>query len=377
MGAPEKQRITGYDLARGFAVLGMVILNFKGIFSCPDSFPVELCRTLDFMNRRAAAVLVMTAGAGLTLLSGYTLQNGRVRITAGTRMVLARRACFLLVAGTLLSMTWSGDILHFYGAYILIGICFLTGSSKTLAAGGALFWAGSFIRFSDCFDWIIQAGEAPVFSGRLVDLCFTGYYPIFPWAAFLITGMWLGRQAVEHPDFRKKAMISGSILVLSAEVVARAGPALAEGNPFLTPLALVTGVDLPASTPLGVVSGIGTGLWVVMLSLAAARNPGRKWIIPMCLAGRTSLSLYVFQIVLVINGLLFLGVSDQQNVLVVVAGSLAFFWVYTRLAAEWLRHHDKGPLETLMRRFPVFHPRHRLETGIKNSGAVLNRNPWV
>ncbi len=356
---PGKQRITGVDLARGFAVLGMVILNFKGIFSCPNSFPIQLCWTIDFMNRRAAAILVMTAGVGLTLLSGYTLGNGPARITAGTRMILARRAGFLLVAGYLLSMTWSGDILHFYGAYILIGICFLTCSSQTLAAGGALFWLGSFIQFSDYFDWIIQAGEELTISGQLVDLAFTGYYPIFPWAAFLIFGMWLGRQALGNPGFRKKALIAASILFLSSELISRTAPALAGGNhfSFSTTLARLTFVDLSTSTPLGVVSGIGTGLWVIMLSLAAAQNPRRKWIIPLIRAGQTALSLYIFQIVLVINGLLFLGVSDQQNILVVVTGSLAFFWIYTRLVAEWLRHYNKGPFETLMRRFPGFyHP---------------------
>lgn len=376
-----RQRIAGYDLARGIAILVMVILNFRGIFSCHDSFPVWLSQGMGFMNRRAAVLLVMVAGAGLTLLSGYAVDGQRVRIRPGSCSVLFKRALFLLFAGYLLSMTWSGDILHFYGIYILIGILYLKCSNRSLMVSAAIFWLAGCFQFTDGFDLMLQQGEDSLFSRQMVDILFAGYYPVCPWAALLLAGMWLGRQDAGDPVFRKRGLILGSLLFVFSELISR-GVTVMAGDaghdlPFLNTLSQAACLDLSASTPLGVVSGAGTGLCVIMLSLMAATSPKKRWVYYLSVAGKTSLTLYVFQILFVINSLLFLGVSDRQNILVVLVGSFAFFGLYTGCASLWLDKYAKGPLEILMRKFLVFGRLPGDTVGIMGTGVALNEKSGV
>ena len=66
---PESNRIIGYDLARGLAILIMVVINFKVMLSVNDTFPGWLSSAVDFMDRRAAVMLVMIAGAGISLMT--------------------------------------------------------------------------------------------------------------------------------------------------------------------------------------------------------------------------------------------------------------------------------------------------------------------
>lgn len=113
-GRAGDSRVPGYDLARGLAVLVMVVLNVTGVLASVQASTGWLELALGFLDRRAAAALMIISGAGISLYAraGWTAQRQRA---------LVRRGIFLVAAGLMLSLIWSGDILHIYGVLICMG----------------------------------------------------------------------------------------------------------------------------------------------------------------------------------------------------------------------------------------------------------------
>ena len=358
--AQDRHRIVGYDLARGIAIFGMILINFTMIFSTNQTTPVFLIDFLEFINRRSAATLVMVAGVGMTLLSKGQVVNGKRQVRPGTKRDLFKRACFLLVAGYLLSMTWAGDILHFYGVFIIIGICFLTASNRVVLSAAGFFFLVGVILYSIDSDTIRQGLTDHFFSDQVADILFSGYYPVFPWTAFLLGGIWFGRQYVSNPLFKKKALVWAAVMVAMAEIGSRIvlghvskdlPDAFAALIRVMQPWAII---DLTIPSPLSVISGFGTSMMVILFSMGTCERQGERWLSHWTAAGKTSLTLYVFHILFVINPLMILGVSHKENTVPVIIGASVFFFFYSTFARMWLKRYEKGPLELLMRAFPFF-----------------------
>ena len=62
-------RIIGYDVARAIAILGMVLVNFKIVMWDGETGPYWLAWLVSLLEGRAAAIFVILAGVGLSLLS--------------------------------------------------------------------------------------------------------------------------------------------------------------------------------------------------------------------------------------------------------------------------------------------------------------------
>jgi uncharacterized protein len=360
--AQDRHRIVGYDLARGIAIFGMILINFKMIFSTNQTTPVFLIDFMEFINRRAAATLVMVAGVGMTLLSRGRVVNGKRQVRPGTRKDLFKRACFLFAAGYLLSMTWQGDILHFYGVFIGIGICFLTASNRAvLSAAGSFFMVGV-VLYSIDFDTIRQGLPDLFLIDEMVDILFTGYYPVFPWTAFLLGGIWFGRQYVSTPLFKRNAWVWALVMFVMSEIGSRIVICLGHVSKDLPVdfAALILGmqpwvmIDLTLPSPLSVISAFGTSMIVILFSMRTCERLGERWRSYWTAAGKTSLTLYVFHIVFVINPLMMLGVSHNKKPEQVILGAIVFFFFYSTFARMWLNRYEKGPLEIVMRAFPFF-----------------------
>jgi uncharacterized membrane protein YeiB len=111
------ERLIGLDVARYFAFVGMVIVNFDVAMSygvqSNGGFFNELIGQL---QGRASATFVVLAGIGLGL-SSFKIQNQTVNI-------IVKRAIFLLILGLLNMSIFAGDILHYYAFYFLFGVFF-------------------------------------------------------------------------------------------------------------------------------------------------------------------------------------------------------------------------------------------------------------
>ncbi|WP_320044090.1 heparan-alpha-glucosaminide N-acetyltransferase domain-containing protein [uncultured Desulfobacter sp.] len=350
-------RIQGYDLARGVAIFAMVIIDFKEFFCTNEIFPEWLYALIGYMDRRAAATLVLIAGAGMTLMFH---KNG----PENSRDIFFKRAVFLMLCGTLISKIWAADILHFYGFFILTGLVMIELSSPRLLAGAAVCWLASFLKLSNSIYGYLEGLTAGSLPRQLADLFFTGFYPVFPWAALYILGMWLGRQDLKNHHVTITLLGAGFLAAIIAECAEYFVPTMAvktiiahgasdETAAYLfILLSKLTVIDLALPSPFSIISGAGSGLCVIMLSFLCAvglkQGPPQSILI----AGKNTLSLYVLHI-LFIKGVGNLpGVGDDYSVLWCTAGAILFIAAYLLLMRLWLKKFAMGPLEGAMRYFP-------------------------
>lgn len=95
------KRIIGYDLARSFAIFGMVVVNFKIVLGAEQSGPAWLESLVGLLDGRAAATFVVLAGVGLSLLSRKARTSGDRDQLSQDRNTLLKRALFLFAVGLL------------------------------------------------------------------------------------------------------------------------------------------------------------------------------------------------------------------------------------------------------------------------------------
>ena len=213
-------RIGGYDFARSLALLGMVFVNFKYLMSAEGQGAPVLLRLSDWFDGRPAVVFVVLAGIGMSLLKTSILKANRSHPSAKLYRKVLKRAVFFFVVGLLFSRIWHADILHFYGFYFAAAIFLINVSGRILFAlcGAALIGSQLLaMYFNFVENPIIDSVWDPDFwtkQGFLEDLFASGCYPVFPWIAYFLFGMWLGRQDLSDGRLQNK------ILVLSALAIA-------------------------------------------------------------------------------------------------------------------------------------------------------------
>ena len=315
----------------------MVVLNFRGVLAGSQVHPLWLDLALGVLDRRAAAALVMISGVGVSLYASAAWNSAR-------QWDLIRRGIFLIIAGSLLSLIWSGDILHVYGVLICMGVVLVCRSSKFLFLSGGLFLAGGVCRWLPLFD-PIEAGGFVYGVDQMADLLFTGYFPLFPWAGIFIWGMLLGRV-----DIRKNRLILGG-LALGVLCLASGISGNIDADWAWMDLSLPT---LPAT-----VSGMGTGMLLILMCDWAAGPSLREYhwftaaaVSGISAAGRTSLTFYILHILVLVALAPLAGKSGLADLCPISLSAVFFYGFYASLSAVWVGRIGRGPLEQAMRKFP-------------------------
>jgi uncharacterized protein len=357
-------RIVGYDLARAVALLGMLLVNFSVLLGNGTSDPTWLDYLIQIIKGRAAATFVVLAGVGLSLLTkSVYLSKDRTAINA-KRLTLLKRSFFLLVIGLFnFIISPISDILHFYALYIAIGACLLTLSNRSLAVlalatitGRPLVMTGFDVVKNWDFNTVAGTGIWNV-SGIIGHFMFNGCFPVIPWMAFVMVGMWIGRRDLSDHYLRKKILLAGIGAVVFSWYVSRVLVPISSYvglNPEgLHPWSEITAGD---SIHLFMISAMGTALVVISLSMMLADRFGNaRWMKPHIAAGQTTLSLYVAHIIV---GTLFLRaieIHEMDLLFFPIWGTIVFYTSALLFSYYWTKRFRRGPLELVMRRFLVFH----------------------
>jgi uncharacterized membrane protein YeiB len=184
-------RLTGLDVARCLALLGMVAAHVL------DRPPL--------VEGRASALFAVLAGVSMVLMSRRASYAG-----------LAARAVLVAVWGLVLGELESGlaVILTYYGLLFLLGLPFLRLGARALFA-----WACVWVVIGPVASQLLRphlparGAASPAFEqlahpGHLFsELLFTGYYPCLTWLAYLLLGMAIGRC-----DLRSRSVHAGLVL---------------------------------------------------------------------------------------------------------------------------------------------------------------------
>lgn len=348
--SPPALRLEGLDLARGLAIFGMVVVNFKFVMGLEGSESGPLAWLAAACDGRAAATFVTLAGMGISLM-------GR---KPEARAILFKRAGFLFALGVLDTALWAGDILHFYGVYLVLAAWLLAAPDRVLlgsaAASSAVFVAlFAYLDYEAGWDWaeLAYAGQWTP-RGLFRHLFFNGFHPVFPWLAFLLVGMVLGRRDWGERRARVGLAGAGLALALSAEAASAvlSGWAASDGTPDGDWCALVFGTQSMPPSPLYVLSGGGSALAVIGLALEFSRRwPSSRLVSPVRKAGQMALTLYVAHVVFGLCVLEFLELTDGSASLERALGAAGVFYAAAlTFAWAWRRRFERGPLEAAMRR---------------------------
>lgn len=363
MNAPSRvteRRLIGFDVARALAFFGMVFVNFKIVGGAGGTGPAWLDEALGLLEGRAAATFVVLAGVGLSLMSARARTAGDTAGLRGQRRILLKRALFLFCVGLAYTPIWPADILHFYGVYIAIGALLLAapaGRIWTIAAGFVLGFLVLLVLFDYEAGWNWQTLEYQdlwTLEGLTRHLFFNGFHPAVPWTAFLLLGMWLGRQDVASPACRRRLLLTGASVAVALEVGSRLALAivepLARGLDRATVGALLGTGPMPPMPQYMIAAG-ATAVVVIVSCLALADRVGATgWIQPLVATGQLALTNYVAHVIVGMGTLEAVGLLGNQTLPFTCAAALLFCLAAVAFSVLWRARWPRGPLEMLMRR---------------------------
>ena len=349
-------REEAFDLARAFAIIGMVFINFPYMLARRDGVDgasAALTWVVHIPSGRASSLFVALAGVGVSMLARRAYRSGdwKERLRA-IRTLLLRAAC-LLPAGVLLHDVWNIDILHFYGVYLtLAALLFVFAPTFVLVLSAlALITVGVALG-------VVPLGlpDAPFLSplGFLIDVFIDGVHPVFPWLSFLLYGLWLGRQDFSKRAWRRRLMALAmaffgvfelTSLALTSWLLLHPVPALSE---YVGLLGTAWTPD-----PLYVLSAFCTATFVITLShesLELARRHQRAhWLRPLISTGQMALSIYVAHALIGVVIPVRFGAGRALTIEQVAAYAAAFLVCVIAAATVYRFFFARGPLEWLMR----------------------------
>ena len=354
-----RKRITGIDLARALAVIGMIIVNFKLVVG--DEGAPWLQRTVSILDGKAAATFVVLAGVGLAFTTNTALRNKDEVKLRVVRKRIAKRACFLFVIGLSYLLIWPADILHFYGVYMLIILLLLRSrASIILLVSLALiaFYPLSIMLWPYEAGWDFEALKYEGFwtlSGFMRNLLFNGFHPVIPWVSFMLVGYWLGKQDLHNDRVVKKIFwISFGAFVAIQGLSYGAIIGLAAGNPQVAQeLTEIIGTSPMPPLPMYMFNGIAIAFTVISGCILLARSyEDNKVVKALRKTGKLALTFYVAHVVVG------MGVVELDNPAILGHYTIGFTVVYASLfsvgcvlfAVYWLKFNQTGPLEGLMRK---------------------------
>ncbi len=355
----KTQRIYGFDFARGLAIIGMIIVNFKVVMVAEtDAF---LYQMVELLSGKAAALFVVLAGVGITLMYQSAKRKKDFEKIRQVKISLLKRAAFLFVVGLSYYFIWPADILHYYGLYLSIGVLFLSLSRKWLLTISLLLIIGYtalllFFDYETGWDWhMLEYTDFFTLNGFFRNLFLNGFHPVLPWLAFLLTGIWVGR--INFNDAKKRKRVT--MLSLIVFIVFKGNSMfLVEKLSSLTPSEALDIEYLFGTTPMPplffyMITATSLAILIISVSVYVTNKfSDSLFVKQMISTGQLALSNYFFHVVI---GMLFLelfyGKLEYAFTIEFAVGYAILFSVLIVVFSHlWRKKFKQGPLEYLMRK---------------------------
>jgi uncharacterized membrane protein YeiB len=338
-GVPGR-RLTGVDVARAVALVGMVTVHFGPGRDVGDGAAAFVYHSF---YGKASVLFALVAGIGVGLMA-------RRSSTTLVRTRMVYRALWLVPLGLWLQELDHpvAVILQYYGVFFLGVVPFvgrrratlLVGSVVSLLVGsGIVLWA-----LVERPEWMVRLGGVTP-PDPVGDLVLGGYYPALTWVPVLVFGMWLATCDLRAMGTRW-AMLAGGVATLAVTrwvgVVLAARLDLDVERGAWGYAASVTG---HSEMPLAVIGAAGFATAVVAIALLLADTV--PWLVhPLASLGRLALTVYVGHL------LVFHWYPDLFPAETVAQGitHVAWFTVVTAgFSTLWLWAFPRGPLEATVR----------------------------
>jgi uncharacterized protein len=353
-----KKRIVGLDVARAFAIIGMIIVNFK--VTLGDKGAPWLKTIAGIFDGKAAATFVVLAGVGISLMAKSAIKNQDIEKLQKTKNNLVKRALFLWAIGLIFYIVWPADILHFYGVYIIITALVINSSNRALlglTASLIIVYPFTMLLISYEQGWNFDNLEYIDFltiKGFFRNLFLNGFHPVLPWVAFMLFGLWFGRKNLNDVIFIKKALLWSTIAFI-----------LIQGLSFLTiellvdstttkaELSEIFGTNPMPPLPFYMISGCSISIFIISICILAAKQfESSKIILTLAHTGQLALTFYIAHIVVGIGIITTIYPKElgTYSLAFSIGSALLFSVSCIVFASFWRRKFSGGPLELLMRK---------------------------
>ena len=354
-----EQRIIGFDLARAYAIFGMFIVNFNIVFGSHTDMSL-LGQFLSLFSGNSSTVFVILAGMGIALMTNRTEYTSLEKIKLRTTVI--KRACFLFIIGLLLSIWWPADILHFYGGYMLIAALLLSLDKKYYLVSAIIAIVVFhvllfFVPYETGWDFeTLEYKDLYTLNGFVRNYFYNGWNSIFPWVAYFLLGMFLGRLNWRYPKTQRKMFFIGLALYSTIGILQFTSQRISISDELKF---FINADYLPPFLPF-ILSTSGFGLMLISGFMFLGNKFGDKQCVKdFASTGQMTLTHYISHVTIGILSFAFLtdknytGYITEQvptRPFVILLFSVAYFVISFYLSKVWVRHYKNGPLETLMRK---------------------------
>jgi uncharacterized protein len=375
------RRLAVVDILRGFAVLGILLVNMLSFSGYPYTSGAEM----GTVDRVATLLIRFVAQAKFyTLFSflfgwGTVIQMRRAAARGGSfAPFYVRRMVTLLLIGLLHTvLIWDGDILVTYAVLGLALLLFRKRSSKFILVAAVVSilvplllstpgpaesvraWHAGLV--APLRQQVVQAHQANVYAqGSYVEAVslrvkatVLGYTNLMYWAAHILgmslLGTYVGRRRIfqnvtEHLPLVRRVLWSSLIMGLTLNTIF----VLATDSPAIVPSRYQ---DLATRGARALAGSALCLSYVCSIVLLTQRRSWLQRLSPLAYVGRTALSNYLLQSV--ICTFLFygygLGLYRKLGPAITVVVTLLLFRAQVSLSTWWLERHRFGPVEWLWR----------------------------
>jgi uncharacterized protein len=373
-----KQRDIAPDVLRGFALLGILVVNiqFMGLNS-GEGARGELTQGL--ANGTATFIIASIFAGKFYLLFSFLFGYSSNYIIRGDRANRARwiKRCFALIALGALHFTflWHGDIIFMYGIFGLLlipfffradrtlkiwtRIVFITSSTLVLLVGALVYIAERYLPTESVQAPMESKLDAVLGNGTFLEAIparleiwvygiTTGVFLQggLAFAAFLL-GLRMARSnflsspmdAKKNSSLMKKGFFIGAPIQIVAAIALVRNEQTAEPSEAIYLISLFTSFIAAPLMSLFYIS--------VIRKMVEDKPQYVTWMVP---AGKMSLTVYISQSV--ITSLVFgpwgLGLFQKLETWEVVLFAFGIWLALVFLAKIWLQKYDQGPLERLV-----------------------------
>lgn len=359
-GAPEgpsRPRVVGLDVARGLAILGMIIVNVG-----PVPATSLLHRLYLFPYGRASILFVTIAGLGM----GYLLTNRRHRLWSD----LLWRVLLLFTLGLVLQTMTDrvSIILQIYAALFLLAPLLWQLPSRALVvltASALVLGPGLIVYHEIVHPWhkgMLGVSLTTPPDDLLYSMALSGPYPLASWTVPFIVGLLLARIDLRQARTTRRMIVWGAVAAVGGVAVSLTNYAILGERADTGPLRLLTGVA-HGQMPLWLISSVGGAVLIIGVCLrwqtGATRVRGL-----LADTGRFAFTAYVLHVVVLALIKPADGFTLGTGILVTVALSM----VVVGSAALWSKSRRPGPFEWLLRN-PWFTIRRSLAS-LPSSGSA-------
>jgi uncharacterized protein len=353
----NRQRIKGYDIARAIAVFIMVIVNFNLVLTRVDDVGV-LSNILRLLQGKGAALFVVLAGVGVSLMINTSLVNKDKIKLKEKRNILLKRALFLFVFGLIYMPLWPADILHYYGLYIVICVLLMNSEAIKLWVAIVLLVVVyplilGLINYEIGWNWTInEYVDFWTINGFLRNLFINGFHPVIPWVAFMLVGIWLGRQDMNDKNHRNSILWVSVVVFVIVQMVSNKLIDMAVyfiELPIEDAIAIFGTKPMPPM-PLFMISGISWSFIIIIICIWLAEKMERKKLLDhLVKTGQMAFTHYILHVVVgVLSAYLIFG-ENNLSTLHTFLYAISFCVALIVFSVIWLKKFKKGPVSMFMR----------------------------